>query len=90
MGILGWVESVDGEAVMVVCFWLHERLWWQWVFEIHYRWWVFGCDLLCRLEFSWVWIWDFSGCDLGFADLVWFGVPIVFQRWCWCLVGLVF
>ena len=70
VGILGWVESVDGEVIVTICVWLHERLWWQWVFEIHCRWWVFCCDLLCRLEFSWVWIWDFNRCDLGFVDLV--------------------
>ena len=42
VGILGWVESVDGEVVVTICVWLHERLWWQWVFEICCRWWVFG------------------------------------------------
>ena len=40
-------------------------------------WWVFGYDLFNRFEFRWVWIWDFRGCDLGFADLVWFGVSMV-------------
>ena len=49
-----------------------------------------GGEYLMWVGISWFWIWDFNGCDLGFAYVVWFGVPIVFQRWCWCLVGLVF
>ena len=89
VNIFGWVESVEGEVV-AMCIWLKARLWCQWVFEIGCRLCVFGCDLLCGFENSWVWIWDFIGCDLGFVDLVWFGVPMVFQRWWWCLVGLVF
>ena len=78
--IFDWFELVASKAVVVVGavgIWLQVRLWWRWLFEIGYMWWVFGCDLFSGFEFgiSMGVIWDL---------LIWFG--LVSQ---WLLVDLV-